>query len=147
MTSISPWHFLWIGVIVSEVLTLAASTIQSYLWWGYVPSQVLIIGAGDALLVPLVVVAITIIFVSRISKLEQELESRKESEEKIRVLAYYDSLTDLPNRTFFTELLGRAIAYAGGINLTWRYCSLIWTISNALMTRSGMTWVISFYWL
>jgi diguanylate cyclase (GGDEF)-like protein len=116
--SINPWHFLWIGVIVSEVLTLAASTIQSYLWWGYVPSEVLIIGAGDALLVPLVVVAITIIFVSRISKLEQELESRREAEEKIRVLAYYDSLTDLPNRTFFTELLRLAIAYARRHKLT-----------------------------
>jgi diguanylate cyclase (GGDEF)-like protein len=116
--SINPWHFLWIGVIVSEILTLAASVIQSYLWWGYVPSEVLRIGAGDALLVPLVVVAITIIFVSRISKLEQELESRKEAEEKIRVLAYYDSLTDLPNRTFFTELLRLAIAYARRHKLT-----------------------------
>jgi len=116
--SINPWHFLWIGVIFSEVLTLAASVIQSYLWWGYVPSEVLTIGAGDALLVPLVVVAITIIFVSRISKLEQELESRREAEEKIRVLAYYDSLTDLPNRTFFTELLRLAIAYARRHKLT-----------------------------
>ncbi len=118
IVSINLWHFLWIGVIVSELLTLAASTIQSKLWWGYVPSEVLIIGAGDALLVPLVVVAVTIIFVSRISKLEQELQTRKEAEERIRLLAYYDNLTSLPNRVFFAELLGRQIAYARRHKLT-----------------------------
>ena len=118
ITSIKIWHFLWIGIIVSQVLTLAASSIQSYLWWGYVPSEVLIIGAGDALLVPLIVVGITIIYVSRISKLEQELATRKETEEKIRYLAYYDGMTRLPNRAFFTELLERAITSAHRHNVT-----------------------------
>ncbi len=34
---------------------------------------------------------------------------RKRTEERIRHLAYYDQLTDLPNRAFFQELLTRAI--------------------------------------
>ena len=115
---VNPWHFLWIGVILSEVATFIASIIQSYLWWGYVPYKVLIIGAGDALLVPLVVVGITIIFVSEMSRLKQELQTRKESEQQIRYLAYYDSLTKLPNRQLFKELLEHAIAYADRHELT-----------------------------
>jgi diguanylate cyclase (GGDEF)-like protein len=118
LKKINPWHFLWIGVILSEVATLVASVIQSYLWWGYVPVKVLVIGAGDALMVPLVVVGITIIFVSEMSRLKQELQTRKESEQQIRYLAYYDSLTKLPNRQFFKELLEHAIAYADRHELT-----------------------------
>ncbi len=45
-------------------------------------------------------------------RLEQELAERKRAEEQIRFLAYYDSLTGLPNRTFFKELLTRAVTYA-----------------------------------
>jgi diguanylate cyclase (GGDEF)-like protein len=37
---------------------------------------------------------------------------RKKGEDKIHSLAYYDSLTGLPNRYFFRELLKRSIEYA-----------------------------------
>ena len=37
---------------------------------------------------------------------------RKKAEDKIHSLAYYDSLTGLPNRYFFRELLTRSIEYA-----------------------------------
>jgi diguanylate cyclase (GGDEF)-like protein/PAS domain S-box-containing protein len=43
--------------------------------------------------------------------IEDLTESRK-SAEKIRLLAYYDSLTGLPNRTFHKELMKRAIEHA-----------------------------------
>ena len=41
-----------------------------------------------------------------------DITERKQSEEKIRSLALYDGLTGLPNRTFYKELLVRAIAIA-----------------------------------
>jgi diguanylate cyclase (GGDEF)-like protein/PAS domain S-box-containing protein len=42
----------------------------------------------------------------------QDITERKLTEEKIRYLAYYDSLTGLPNRTLFKEHLKRAIVVA-----------------------------------
>lgn len=38
----------------------------------------------------------------------QDISERKQSEEKIRFLAYYDALTGLPNRQLFTEYVERA---------------------------------------
>lgn len=42
----------------------------------------------------------------------QDITDRKEAEEQIRHLAYYDALTGLPNRQFFLEQLQRGIALA-----------------------------------
>lgn len=42
----------------------------------------------------------------------QDITERKKIEERIRHLAYYDKLTDLPNRGLFTEILNQAIRYA-----------------------------------
>lgn len=39
-------------------------------------------------------------------------EERRTAQEKIRQLAYYDSLTGLPNRNFFKELLDKNIEYS-----------------------------------
>jgi diguanylate cyclase (GGDEF)-like protein/PAS domain S-box-containing protein len=42
------------------------------------------------------------------------ITERKRAEETIRHQAHYDALTDLPNRAFFYELLGRALGDAAG---------------------------------
>ncbi len=41
-----------------------------------------------------------------------DITNRKEAEEQIRNLAYYDSLTGLPNRTFYKELVSRTLLLA-----------------------------------
>lgn len=110
--SINPWHFLWIGVVLSEIYTLVASWLISRLLWGRISHEVLIVGFFDALLVSLLVVSVVIVFVTKISKLQQEIKSRTEAEKQIRYLAYYDVLTSLPNRELFKELLKKALAYA-----------------------------------
>jgi diguanylate cyclase (GGDEF)-like protein/PAS domain S-box-containing protein len=46
----------------------------------------------------------------------QDISERKLSEEKIRYLAYYDSLTGLPNRTLFKEHLKRTLDVANQLN-------------------------------
>ncbi|HSF48347.1 MAG TPA: EAL domain-containing protein [Burkholderiales bacterium] len=42
----------------------------------------------------------------------QDITERKDAEERIRCLAYYDSVTQLPNRVLFKEQLNRALAHA-----------------------------------
>lgn len=42
----------------------------------------------------------------------QDITERKEVEEKIRLLAYYDTLTGLPNRTLFHDYFSHAVAFA-----------------------------------
>lgn len=112
ISKINPWHFLWIGIALSEISTFVASSVISLLLWNHIPYEVLIVGFFDALLVTVLVGSIFIISVAKISTLQQEIKSREETEKQIRFLAYYDSLTNLPNRTFFKELLKQAIAYA-----------------------------------
>ncbi len=48
----------------------------------------------------------------------RDVTERKKAEEQIRYLAYYDSLTGLPNRTFYKELLSRALFLAKRHNWT-----------------------------
>jgi diguanylate cyclase (GGDEF)-like protein/PAS domain S-box-containing protein len=42
----------------------------------------------------------------------RDITKRKEAEKQIRYLAYYDNLTGLPNRTFYKELVSRALLLA-----------------------------------
>lgn len=42
----------------------------------------------------------------------QDITERKRAEEQIRLLAYYDALTGLPNRRFFQQQLEQALIYA-----------------------------------
>lgn len=108
----SPWHILWISVVLSELFTFLFSAIQSYALWGHMSHEVLIVGFGDALLVDLMIAPFVIYLASQISALRQELKSREEAEKQFRVLAYYDTLTGLPNRAMFKEVLGQAIRTA-----------------------------------
>ena len=48
----------------------------------------------------------------RLAGAVHDITRRKDAEEQIRRLAYYDPLTELPNRLLFTEQLGRALAQA-----------------------------------
>ncbi len=42
----------------------------------------------------------------------QDITERKKNEQQIRYLAYFDSLTDLPNRRFFMEKLSQSLSHA-----------------------------------
>ena len=48
----------------------------------------------------------------RTEELEKEILEHKQTQETLRQLAFYDCLTGLPNRSFFAELLQRAIQRA-----------------------------------
>ena len=48
----------------------------------------------------------------RTDQLEREIVEHKQTQKKLRHMAFYDCLTGLPNRSFFTELLKKAIQRA-----------------------------------
>lgn len=50
--------------------------------------------------------------VIQVVHIQRDITRRKRAEEQIRSLAYYDRLTGLPNRTFYIELLSRALIHA-----------------------------------
>lgn len=81
--SMNPWHFLWIAVVLSELFTVVANTIQSYLRWGFLSKDLLLIGAVDALFVPLVVAPIVIYFSWEGKQAEKEASRQKQILEDI----------------------------------------------------------------
>jgi signal transduction histidine kinase len=81
---ISPWHYIWIAVIFSELITAALSTIQGNLWWGGVSRETLIIGMVDALVVPLIVATVVIYFSKQTTELKRINEQLQEANRKLR---------------------------------------------------------------
>ena len=83
----SPWPWVWLSVIVSELFTAVLNTIQSYVWYGRLLPDLLAIGAIDALFVPLIVAPIVIYFIKETKELkrineelQREIRERKLAE-------------------------------------------------------------------
>lgn len=89
--SFNPWHFVWISVVASEVLTFLLNILQSDLLYGEYSLRLLKIGALDAAFVPLLVAPIVIYFMRRTAdliknneELQQEIAERKRVEKALR---------------------------------------------------------------
>lgn len=89
---LNPWHFVWISILFSEVITLGLSTLQGRLWWGAVSRQTLLIGAVDAMVVPLIVASFVVYFVKYLTELRQMNEQLQEANRKL--LAFDRMKTD-----------------------------------------------------
>ena len=83
-------HFVWIAIVLSELFTAFANTIQSFVWYGTFSPTLLMIGAIDALFVSLIVAPIVIYFtrftaeLSEINaQLRQEISTRKHAEQLV----------------------------------------------------------------
>jgi signal transduction histidine kinase len=83
---LSPWHYVWIAVVFSELLTLLLSLAQSYLWWGGVTRETLIIGFFDSLIVPLLVAPVIIYLVKEAAQLRKRNVELQEMNLKLREL-------------------------------------------------------------
>jgi signal transduction histidine kinase len=81
---INPWHFVWISIVSSELVTFILSTIQGHLWWQGVSRETLIIGAVDAMIVPLIVASAFVFFVKRITVLQKSNEQLQETNRKLQ---------------------------------------------------------------
>jgi len=80
---ISPWHFVWISIVISELITAALSTAQGRLYWGRVPTETLIIGAVDALVVPLIVASVVVYFLKHTAELNRMNIQLQEANRKL----------------------------------------------------------------
>ena len=113
LSSINPWHLLWISILGAELFTFGFSTIQSEILWGSLPNpSEVILGIGDALGCDIILAVYLILVLLQMSALKQELKVREEKEKQFRELAFYDSLTGLSNRAMLKEVLGKAIKAA-----------------------------------
>jgi signal transduction histidine kinase/CheY-like chemotaxis protein len=83
LETINPWHFIWVSIVFSELLTAGFSALQSYLWWGKLSRELMLGGVVDALLVPLLV-APAVIYIVRNSARLQKLNDRLASEIDVR---------------------------------------------------------------
>jgi signal transduction histidine kinase len=83
---ISPWHYIWISVLFSELITATLSTIQGNLWWGGVSRETLVIGMIDALVVPLIVATVVIYFIKQTTELKRINEQLQEANRKLQMM-------------------------------------------------------------
>jgi PAS domain S-box-containing protein len=109
LRSMNPWHFLWIAVLLSEILTFLISSFQSYVLWGFISHEVLLVGAIDALFVPVVVAPIVIYFAAKTKEierandqlLEEVKERRKAQDELKKEKTFTESALNVLQETFF----------------------------------------------
>jgi signal transduction histidine kinase len=86
MNRINPWHFVWISVVCSEIITFGLNVLQSRLWRDGVSAKTLLIGAVDALVVPLIVATFVIFFVKRAAELGKINAQLEEANQKLQEL-------------------------------------------------------------
>ena len=73
---VSMWHWLFIGLVVSEALTFLISYAVSHLLWGRMPNEVLVIGLIDSLAVAFVIVGVLLLSIRTIRRLNGKLEEQ-----------------------------------------------------------------------
>ena len=83
-------HFVLLSVVFSELFTAAANTVHSYLWYGAFSPSLLMIGAVDALFIPLIVAPIVLYFMRYTAELShanaqlrQEIANRRQAEQAV----------------------------------------------------------------
>ncbi len=115
LKTINPWHFVWISIVCSEIITYCLSTLQGRLWWGTASRETLITGAVDSSVVPLIVASMVIFFVKRAAELKKINEQLEETNRKLQELdrlktefvttVSHELRTPLTSVKAFTELL------------------------------------------
>ncbi len=83
LETVNPWHFVWVSIVISEILTAGFSALVSYLWWGKISRELMLGGVVDALLVPLLIAPAVIYIVRNTVRLER-LNGRLQSEIDVR---------------------------------------------------------------
>jgi PAS domain S-box-containing protein len=120
LRSLNPWHFLWITVLLSQIFTAIFTALQSYLHWGFISREVLLMGAIDALFVPLVVAPIIIYFVQKTKEITRaneqllgEIEGRRKVEEELRDEKNFteNALNALQEIFFVFDVAGRFLRW------------------------------------
>ena len=120
LRSMNPWHFLWVAVILSEIFTFLMNSLQGYLRHGFVSDELLVIGAIDALFVPIVVAPIIISFIAKTEEmsrardeLTREIGERVKMEGELREERIFTegALNALQEIFFVIDLEGRFLRW------------------------------------
>lgn len=101
LRTINPWHFLWIIVLGTQVITFILNSLQSLLRWGFISHELIEIGIIDAFICSLIAAPFVIYHLKAANeKLKHEISERissesalRESEERYRDL--FENTTDL----------------------------------------------------
>ncbi|MGE5300646.1 MAG: ATP-binding protein [Acidobacteriota bacterium] len=79
--TLNPWHFVWITILSSEVITFCLNAVQSMLRWGHVSWELIRIGIVDAFVVSLFVAPIVIYFLKAANeRLQHDIDKHRLTE-------------------------------------------------------------------
>ncbi len=111
LIEVNPLHFIWMGVLLAELLTVIVSTISCRLLWGHVSEKVVIIGAIDSFVVGFTVSVFIFYFVrkTRMTVIANE-QLLKEIEERKRVEKEKEDLFKQLQHAQKMEAIGRLAA-------------------------------------
>jgi diguanylate cyclase (GGDEF)-like protein len=88
----NPWHYLWIAVVFSVIITASSTAILSLIIFGRIPGDIFLISFLDGIIVPAVVAPVVVGLL---------ISQRKQIENELRTLSLTDELTGLNNRRGF----------------------------------------------
>jgi PAS domain S-box-containing protein len=166
MNPFNPWHFVWISVVFSELFTVALNTLQGFIWFGKVSSELLMIGAIDALFVPLIVAPIIIYFVRHTSELkktneqlQQEIVQRKEAELALAqseahyraMIVAFDGLIYICSPDYRIEFMNAQLRERTGYDATGHYCYKAlhdldsicsWCVNDRVVAGNKVQWEV-----
>jgi two-component system, cell cycle sensor histidine kinase and response regulator CckA len=155
---VNPWHFIWLSVLISEIFTAILNIIQSYVWFGTLSSDLLVIGAIDASLVPLIVTPIVYYFIRHTAelksinqRLQQEIADRMHAEKALAgsearyraIVDGYDGLIYICSSDYRIEFMNRQLIARTGRDATGERCYdtlhgldavCSWCVNNRIFT-------------
>ncbi len=85
LANISPWHFIWMAVLCSEIFTFILNITLSPFFFEGISVDLLMIGAIDAFIVSMVVGSLIIYFINKIRHDRLANEQLRQEEYRVRV--------------------------------------------------------------
>lgn len=131
LTTINPWHFLWITILFAEALTFILNSVQSLMRWGYISRDLIEIGAIDAFINSLIIASIVIYLL----KASNENLKRETTENRATGEALQKSEMQLRSTLEATADGILAVDNSGKVTLANRRFAELWRIPQTLMER------------
>jgi PAS domain S-box-containing protein len=163
---INPWHFIWIAVLISELFTALLNSVQSFIWYGKLSTELLIIGAIDALFVPLIVAPIVIYFMRYTAqlksinlRLQQEIAERIQTEQALArsearyraMIEAFDGFIYICSPDYRIEFMNDRLKERTGYDATGRKCYealhekdsvCAWCVNDKVLRGETVKWEV-----
>ena len=166
LETINPWHFIWITIVISELMTAVFNSAQSYLWWGRLSRELLLAGTIDALFVPLLAAPVAIYFLRNTVRLEKindqlqrEVEDRKQAESALArsesryraMIEAYDGYIYICSPDYHIEFMNDRMKQRTGHDATGELCYKAlheldavcpWCVNERVLTGETVRWEV-----